>query len=122
MWGYTNKAHLRGLNRCIFIQKWYKFERQNAWNLLADVPFAGALFGIKKFFAANKAINASAEGTDNVLKSTGKTVTNTSNCFVAGTEIIRVVDTGKIVGITALKFGGNPTGYECKIYRDSQSV
>ncbi|MCV3217122.1 hypothetical protein OGM63_27045 [Plectonema radiosum NIES-515] len=52
------------------------------------MPFAGSLFGVKKFFAANKAIKGGVEGADNVLQSTGKTVTKTGNCFVAGTEIL----------------------------------
>ncbi|MFQ4142114.1 polymorphic toxin-type HINT domain-containing protein [Chlorogloeopsis sp. ULAP02] len=65
-----------------------KFEREDAWNLLAYVPFAGSILGTKKFFAANKAINTGAEGVDNVLPSTKNTITKTGNCFVAGTEIL----------------------------------
>ncbi|MCV3217127.1 polymorphic toxin-type HINT domain-containing protein [Plectonema radiosum NIES-515] len=64
-----------------------KFEREDAWNLLAYVPFAGSLFGVKKFFAANKAIKGSAESTDGLL-ATKNTVTQIGNCFVAGTEIL----------------------------------
>ncbi|MGE5659823.1 MAG: polymorphic toxin-type HINT domain-containing protein, partial [Actinomycetota bacterium] len=65
-----------------------KFEVEDAWNLLAYVPFAGvALGGIKTFMAANKAVKGGAEGVDNVLQSTQKTITKTGNCFVAGTEI-----------------------------------
>jgi Pretoxin HINT domain len=64
-----------------------RFERDDVWNLLAYVPFIGAIQGVKKFFAANKAKNA-APGTNNVLRSK-KTGTNTGRkCFVAGTEIL----------------------------------
>jgi RHS repeat-associated protein len=66
-----------------------KFERSDAWNLLAYVPFAGALFGAKKFFAANKAITKTPKGTNNFLRETEETVTQIKkNCFVAGTEIL----------------------------------
>ncbi|MDZ8070038.1 MAG: putative Ig domain-containing protein [Nostoc sp. DedQUE08] len=73
-----------------------KFEREDVWNLLAYVPFAGAILGTKKFFAANKAINAGADdvigditkGPDNVLRMTQDTGTKIGNCFVAGTEIL----------------------------------
>jgi RHS repeat-associated protein len=65
-----------------------KFEREDAWNLLAYVPFAGALFGVKKFFAANKAITKTPKGTNNLLRETEETVTQIKNCFVAGTEIL----------------------------------
>nr|WP_322721612.1 polymorphic toxin-type HINT domain-containing protein [Nostoc sp. ChiQUE02]MDZ8234714.1 polymorphic toxin-type HINT domain-containing protein [Nostoc sp. ChiQUE02] len=65
-----------------------KFERKDLWNLLAYVPFAGALLGTKKFFAANKAINTATESANELLKTPGKAITETGNCFVAGTEII----------------------------------
>uniref|UniRef100_UPI0039C743A2 RHS repeat-associated core domain-containing protein n=1 Tax=Nodularia chucula TaxID=3093667 RepID=UPI0039C743A2 len=65
-----------------------KFEREDAWNLLAYVPFAASILSSRKFFAANKAINSGVEGVDNVLLSTKKTVTEIKNCFVAGTEIL----------------------------------
>ncbi|MCC5670194.1 HINT domain-containing protein [Nostoc sp. CHAB 5784] len=74
-----------------------KFEREDVWNLLAYVPFAGAILGTKKFFAANKAINAApaddvigdiTKGPDNVLRMTEDTGTKFGNCFVAGTEIL----------------------------------
>jgi RHS repeat-associated protein len=65
-----------------------KFERSDAWNLLAYVPFAGSLFGVKKFFAANKAITKTPKGTNNLLRETEETVTQIKNCFVAGTEIL----------------------------------
>jgi RHS repeat-associated protein len=68
-----------------------KFEVEDAWNLLAYVPFAGvALGGIKGFMAANKAVKGGAQGADNVLQSTQRTVTKAGNCFVAGTEILTV--------------------------------
>ncbi|NEU84375.1 hypothetical protein G1O98_36695 [Nostoc sp. UIC10630] len=66
-----------------------KFEREDAWNLLAYVPFAGAILGSMKFFAANKAIKEGAEGVDDVLKKgAGNVETQIKNCFVAGTEIL----------------------------------
>ncbi|MDM9580199.1 polymorphic toxin-type HINT domain-containing protein [Nostoc sp. GT001] len=66
-----------------------KFEREDAWNLLAYVPFVGSLLGVKKFFAANKAIKEGTEGVDNVLKNGAENVgTQIRNCFVAGTEIL----------------------------------
>ena len=53
------------------------------------MPFAGAaLGGIKTFIAANKAVKNGAQGVDNVLQSTQRTVTKAGNCFVAGTEIL----------------------------------
>jgi RHS repeat-associated protein len=79
-----------------------KFEREDAWNLLAYVPFAGALFSVKKFFAANKAIKNAPEGPDNVLRMTKETKTNTDNCFVAGTEILT---TDGIKNIEDIKVG-----------------
>ena len=65
------------------------FEREDAWNLLSYVPFAGAVLGgIKKFFSANKAIKGGAEST-NELISTGKAGTEVvGQCFVAGTKVI----------------------------------
>ncbi|MBF2067245.1 MAG: putative Ig domain-containing protein [Calothrix sp. C42_A2020_038] len=65
-----------------------KFEREDAWNLLAYVPFAGALFGVKKFFAANKAKNA-PKGINNIVREAEETFTHIKGkCFVAGTEIL----------------------------------
>ncbi|MEZ2277233.1 MAG: polymorphic toxin-type HINT domain-containing protein [Microcoleus sp.] len=56
-----------------------KFEREDAWNLLAYVPFAGVVLGgIKGFLGANRALqNADA-------------LTKAGNCFVAGTEVLTV--------------------------------
>ncbi|AVH68152.1 polymorphic toxin-type HINT domain-containing protein [Nostoc sp. 'Peltigera membranacea cyanobiont' N6] len=66
-----------------------KFEREDAWNLLAYVPFAGAILGSMKFFAANKAINSGTKGANNILKEGAENVgTQIKNCFVAGTEIL----------------------------------
>lgn len=75
-----------------------KFERSDAWNLLAYVPFAGSLLGSRKFFAANKAINSGTKGANNILKEGAEHVETkfgdenvkpgTGNCFVAGTEIL----------------------------------
>ncbi len=66
------------------------FEREDAWNLLSYVPFAGAVLGgIKKFFSANKAIKGGAESADGLLKKTGETGTSTGGkCFVAGTKVL----------------------------------
>ncbi|MEG4529778.1 polymorphic toxin-type HINT domain-containing protein [Microcoleus sp. D2_18a_D3] len=55
------------------------------------MPFAGAaLGGIKSFMAANKTVKGGAQGVDNVLQSTQRTITKAGNCFVAGTEILTV--------------------------------
>ena len=56
-----------------------KFEVEDAWNLLAYVPFAGVVLGgIKGFLGANRALqNADA-------------LTKAGNCFVAGTEVLTV--------------------------------
>ncbi|MEO0970099.1 MAG: hypothetical protein AAFX80_17640 [Cyanobacteria bacterium J06639_18] len=52
-----------------------RFEQQDAWNLLNYVPIAGlVLGGVKKFFAANKAVKQSAQGVDDVLTSSTKNV------------------------------------------------
>jgi RHS repeat-associated protein len=64
-----------------------KFELEDTWNLLAYVPFAGSLLGIKKFISANRAKNAES-GVDNIVKKTEGTVTTAGNCFIAGTEIL----------------------------------
>jgi hypothetical protein len=64
-----------------------KFEWEDTWNLLAYVPFAGSLLGIKKFISANRAKNAES-GVDNIVKKTEGTKTTAGNCFIAGTEIL----------------------------------
>lgn len=66
------------------------FEREDAWNLLSYVPFAGAVLGgVKKFFSANKAIKGGAKSKNNLLKKTGKTGTSIGGqCFVAGTKVL----------------------------------
>jgi RHS repeat-associated protein len=67
-----------------------KFERDDIWNLLAYVPFAGAIQGVKKFFAANKAVTKLPEGPDNFLRMTQDTGTKIKSCFIAGTEILTI--------------------------------
>jgi RHS repeat-associated protein len=64
-----------------------KFELEDTWNLLAYVPFAGSLLGIKKFISANRAKNAE-RGANNPIRDTEGTVTTAGNCFIAGTEIL----------------------------------
>jgi hypothetical protein len=60
-----------------------KWEQEDAWNLLAYIPFIGAAVGVKKFFAFNKVASA-----DNAVgAAVGNTLTEVRNCFVAGTEI-----------------------------------
>jgi RHS repeat-associated protein len=62
-----------------------RFEQNDVWNLLAYVPFAGAMLGVRKFFAANKGKNAANSN----IQELGTTATNTGRqCFVAGTEIL----------------------------------
>ena len=74
--GYAAATATNNLN-----QSWQdngKFEIEDTWNLLAYVPFAGAIKGIKGLLGANSAIKKGAEGA----------VTKAGNCFVAGTEIL----------------------------------
>jgi RHS repeat-associated protein len=60
-----------------------KWEKEDAWNLLAFIPFIGAAIGVKNFFSFNKVASA-----DNAVgAAAGKAGTKIGNCFVAGTEI-----------------------------------
>ena len=67
-----------------------KFEIEDAWNLLAYIPFAGAIkSGIKGFLSVTgKAVKGAASGINKFLQSLEKTLTKAGNCFVAGTEIL----------------------------------
>jgi hypothetical protein len=65
-----------------------KFEFEDTLNLLAYVPFAGSLLGIKQFLSASRAVKGSTEGADSILKTAGNTEIKGGNCFVAGTEIL----------------------------------
>ncbi len=65
-----------------------KFEFEDTLNLLAYVPFAGSLLGIKQFLSASRAVKGSTEGADSILKTAGNTKIGGGNCFVAGTEIL----------------------------------
>jgi hypothetical protein len=72
-----------------------KWEREDAWNLLAYVPFVGAIQGVNKFFTATKA----SKGDNLVSSSTSNVVTRTGNCFVAGTEVLTAEGMKKIEDI-----------------------
>jgi hypothetical protein len=66
-----------------------KFEIEDTWNLLAFIPFAGSLLGVKQFISGSRAVNSGTESVNGVMAAKN-TVTKTGNCFVAGTEILTI--------------------------------
>ncbi|MEE3719723.1 polymorphic toxin-type HINT domain-containing protein [Tumidithrix elongata RA019] len=66
-----------------------KFEIEDAWNLLAYIPFAGSLLGVRQFISGSRAVKGSTESVNGVMAAKN-TVTKTGNCFVAGTEILTI--------------------------------
>ncbi|WP_377479990.1 MAG: polymorphic toxin-type HINT domain-containing protein [Microcoleus anatoxicus] len=66
------------------------WEIQDSWNLLAYLPFAGMVKGVKQGLgAARKAAKGSTPGADDLLVDKTKTQV-IGACFVAGTEILTV--------------------------------
>jgi hypothetical protein len=67
-----------------------KFEIEDTWNLLAFIPFAGSLLGVKQFLSASRAAKSGTKAINEEIKAAENTITKTGNCFVAGTEILTI--------------------------------
>ncbi|MGE5660607.1 MAG: polymorphic toxin-type HINT domain-containing protein, partial [Actinomycetota bacterium] len=65
-----------------------QWEVQDAWNLLAYVPFVGMALGVTKGIGAARKVKGGVPGADDVLATQSTRTRVVGQCFVAGTEIL----------------------------------